>query len=103
VSDDVETGREDVERVSIPRTALDEMIATVATLRAVLEPLLDDPFYITAFDRPQRFVCVFCRDIQGHSATHHPDCPVLRRDVLLGRTPPRALDAGVSTALENLD
>ena len=51
-------------------------------LRAILAPLLDDPFHGST-------PCVFC----GHrwrfneSVNHMIDCPVLQRDRLLGRTP----------------
>jgi hypothetical protein len=58
-------------------------------LRAVLAPLLDDPWrgvdWIPVDDRgavdPMR-ACVFC----GDGIAHLPDCPVLRRDALLGRS-----------------
>jgi hypothetical protein len=57
----------------------------IAEMRAVLAPLLDEPFYIDPFHQPVRMVCVVCRTVQGHSVEHAPDCPVLRRDALLGR------------------
>lgn len=58
-------------------------------LRVVLAPLLDNPGVPSA-DR--RLVCVWCRHMfpaypreQGHHEVHAPECPVLRKDELLGR------------------
>lgn len=72
--------------------------------RAVLAPLLDDP--VCEVDGGAE-VCVFCEDSNGHSPppdyvyqpkplTHEPDCPVLRKDDILGRAALRA-DGGGAT------
>lgn len=64
----------------------DQRDDAIDALRAVLAPLLDDPFYISAFPpEPSRLRCVFCRAVQGHSIEHTADCPVRRTDALLGR------------------
>lgn len=54
----------------------DDRDETIAALRAVLAPLLDDP-------RAEEGRCIFCDDLLDNR--HAPDCPVLRRDELLGR------------------
>lgn len=62
--------------------------AQLAAVRAVLAPLLDDPWEWGAWEelvtggRPL-LICRFCDAPKGHA--HWPDCPVLRRDELLGR------------------
>jgi hypothetical protein len=73
----------------------------IAELRAILAPLLDDPFV----GDEGAFSCQFCRVTLGpewdatthnhgplryphrdaHLFVHAPDCPVLRKDDLLGR------------------
>lgn len=60
---------------------------TVAELRAVLRPLLDDP---TRQDKEGTDYCLFCDRPWPLPGEHAPDCPVLRRDALLGvdRTAP---------------
>lgn len=83
----------------------------VIALRAVLAPLLDDPYEMHDFEASYDlggdpiWWCRFChvepewkrawtgrRDARGHkinedvdATPHVPDCPVLRRDELLGR------------------
>jgi hypothetical protein len=61
--------------------ALDARDAVIAELRRVLEPLLDDPWRL-AIDRDDGLPmdCLFCLE-----PAHAPDCPVPRRDELLGR------------------
>lgn len=56
-----------------------EARAQAERLRAILAPLLDDPW--DTADDPH---CVFC-DVPS-VAPHQPECPVNRRDALLGRT-----------------
>lgn len=58
-------------------------------LRAILMPLLTDPFDVRETDEGgERWTCLFC-DAQGRSPDtyvaypHAADCPVLRRDELL--------------------
>ena len=58
---------------------LDRQALTIADLRAVLAPRLDDPW--ANFDGD--LYCFWC--YQGDHAQHDPDCPVLRKDELLGR------------------
>lgn len=60
---------------------IEQHLAAVAELRAVLAPLLDDPH------RNGSHFCVFCGAflMDGDSGEHESDCPVLRRDALLGR------------------
>lgn len=61
--------------------AYDHALAAVAELRAVLAPLLDEPWRTIAnYGEPDER-CVFCDETDPHA----PDCPVLRRDALLGR------------------
>src|SRR5262245_13976321 len=97
---------------SVRIASLVHAMTTIAELRAVLAPLLDDPYEeraadwlddSDAFDR----ICRFCgaeaewrrvwtgnRDSrgrkinrQGDVTRHDPACPVLRKDALLGRAP----------------
>ena len=60
--------------------------AQLAEARAILAPLLAEPdWYEYVYGEGSDYrVCIFCRafDIDGHK----PDCPVLRRDALLGGT-----------------
>jgi len=56
----------------------------VAELRAILAPLLWDP--IRWEGMPDANVCVFCgSEAKYRKPEHAPDCPVLRKDALLGR------------------
>ena len=49
-------------------------------LRAILAPLLEDPWRdVIVGDDEGRSECVFCG-----AGTHEADCPVLRKDALLG-------------------
>ena len=57
-------------------------------LRAILAPLLDDPMKLdSCYDGDVSYACVFCEasDFYGISQNHDADCPVLRKDTLLGR------------------
>lgn len=58
-------------------------------LRAVLAPLLDDPIVWVWNGRREYRRCGVCdataTDPDLEPFPHHPDCPVLRRDELLGR------------------
>jgi hypothetical protein len=65
--------------------ALDGRAAAVAgqrdELRAILAPLLDHP--LVYVERLRGWRCQFCAAVEG--TPHAGECPVLRRDVLLGR------------------
>lgn len=52
-------------------------------LRAILAPLLDEPFVPGPNGSDMGLDCLFCR---VDEPSHEPNCPVLRRDELLGRT-----------------
>jgi hypothetical protein len=70
-----------------------EAATTIAELRAVLAPLLDDEGWAFHHSAPAGAYgiaeCVFCGAACGDYGqpplTHAPDCPVLRKDALLGR------------------
>lgn len=64
------------------RDERDELNRQIATLRAVLAPLLDNPV-----DLQEGRECLFCgqRAYRLESAGHADHCPVLRRNELLGR------------------
>ena len=57
---------------------------TIDELRAVLEPLLDQPYQPGGPYFAPHQECRFCRSILGDER-HLPTCPVLKRDALLGR------------------
>jgi hypothetical protein len=66
----------------------DERDIELFTLRAILAPLLTEPERIAPSDAGKE--CLFCRVVQEwwpDPFEHEPDCPVLRRDELLGRSP----------------
>lgn len=61
--------------------------ATIADLRAVLAPLLEQP-YVDWSEGEYGRTCRFClsgEPYRGDPPVHTPDCPVLRDDELLGR------------------
>jgi hypothetical protein len=60
----------------------DERDELIAELRAVLGPILTAPCRWDAGRR--EYACVLCDEARDDAATHRPDCPVLRRDELLG-------------------
>jgi hypothetical protein len=75
--------------------AIADLRRQVDELRAILAPLLDEPLRNLDPDA-QLDICIFClaarwvdpsgrADVDGVFA-HRPDCPVLRRDALLGRS-----------------
>ena len=71
------------------RRSLDDipvLVDKVTELRAVLAPLLDRPF-IAGQDGD---ACVWCLGLDDGlgDANHEPDCPVLRKNELLGRASP---------------
>jgi hypothetical protein len=51
-------------------------------LRAILAPLLDHP--LVYVERLRAWRCQFCAAVEG--TPHTGECPVLRRDTLLGRS-----------------
>jgi hypothetical protein len=51
-------------------------------LRAILAPLLDHP--LVYVERLRAWRCQFCAAVEG--SPHTGECPVLRRDTLLGRS-----------------
>lgn len=63
------------------------------SLRAILAPLLDNPYRTIANYGDPYEECVFCECVpESHypygpndRKDHEPDCPVLRKDELLGR------------------
>jgi hypothetical protein len=66
------------------------LAATVDDLRAVLAPLLADPWRIVVRAGGTRNACAFCRGRYAPDRPdrgHRPDCPVRRADRLLGRAP----------------
>jgi len=70
------------------RTRLLPWVDRIDELRAVLAPLLDDPNAPRSGDGEYDFgCCVFCHcEVPGTvPGEHAPDCPVLRKDELLGR------------------
>jgi hypothetical protein len=80
--------------VSIPEERLVEMNkqldwadSEVGKLRAVLAPLLENPF-----DEGMNYFCRFCDMRQGEG--HTPECPVLRKDELLHARYPDAIKSG---------
>jgi hypothetical protein len=93
--------RPECENVAVEPTvyeaALDAGERRIAELRAILAPLLEDPFEYEGQAGPARraYMCRFClrtsyvgeHDVRaGMLGEHAPDCRVLRRDALLGRT-----------------
>jgi hypothetical protein len=75
---------------SIAQVALDQAIRTmermdahIGELRAILAPQLDDPAIIGN----RGYYCLFCNaeDWDPNAIPHKADCPVLRKDELLGR------------------
>lgn len=66
--------------------ALARAHATIASLRAVLAPLLDEPLIENRCRCCKRTVAAWTRVGQEFiDLPHAPDCAVLRRDELLGR------------------
>jgi hypothetical protein len=66
---------------------VNSIFSLIDELRAALEPLIDEPYEIvgwTSSDEPES-ACRFCYVSLDAANTHKPDCPVTRRDVLLGR------------------
>jgi hypothetical protein len=56
----------------------------LADVRAVLAPLLDQPYFVRrVIDGDERSECGFCAEAPGDE--HADGCPVLRKDELLGR------------------
>lgn len=64
---------------------LAERSAEVTELRAILAPLLNKPLDQRAIDRRCRFCAERTPGEWAYQENHTPDCPVLRRDALLGR------------------
>ena len=72
---------------SLDQEPPDDRDETIAELRAVLAPLLDNPFRdLWTYSDPDE-TCVFCEHVglAFDRQSHEPGCPVLRRDELLGR------------------
>lgn len=63
-----------------------EQAAIIAELRAILAPLLENPWRDGGDigDGDQATDCLFCGPQSRIGGTHAPDCPVLRKDALLG-------------------
>lgn len=53
-------------------------------LRAILAPILDAPQIEIGLDRD--LACIFCAAALARRQPHDSDCPVSRKDALLGRT-----------------
>jgi hypothetical protein len=76
--------------------ALLERLTQRNELRAILAPLLDDPIDANECHDESWYVCRFCGKeaevVEVHprvyACDHAPDCPVLRKDELLGRPTP---------------
>lgn len=58
------------------------LVAEVRRLRALIAPLLKEPWIDAGDERGQAWACVFCKrkDLSGHAR----DCPILRRYEILG-------------------
>lgn len=71
------------------RAIQERLIAQRDELRAVLAPLLDNPWRLEPEDC-SFWICTFCRadaaaDERDDPRTHNDSCPVPRKDELLGR------------------
>lgn len=66
---------------------VNRLLGRIEALRAVLAPLLDEPAERWN-DEHKAMECLFCHgtNVGEPEDYHKPNCPVLRRDELLGRT-----------------
>lgn len=72
-------------RFSVTHGYLMDLQATIDELRAVLAPLLDQPWAYGPQGGDAGQCCAWCLRFADEEGPHAPNCPVLRKDALLGR------------------